>query len=428
MNNINVVLGAFYGDEGKGKIIDYLSTDADYAVRFAGGDNAGHSIEVDGVRYAFHLLPSGILNEGCKAVIGNGVVINPRILFQEIASVLEHGHKVDNLYISDKAHVLFPYHVELDAALESQRGGHKIGTTKRGIGPAYCDKYERSGIRVSEFISDSFLERLKENVEKSNISLKDKGFEPLNYEEIAKEYGEYAKRIKPFVCDTTTLLHNALKENKKILCEGAQAALLDIDFGSYPYVTSSTTTIGGVFHEVLSSESECELVITESDTSARHYQAIPAGGEVTRFADGLAISGVTLTCPDPTYTDGVTHTVTGIPSVIEYEGNAPGDMLITYTVATGSGIPNGNGISWACGNTSGVFAVYFYAVDPHTVDVDTAARTARVVGSGAEDYYDIPTLASDWPQLMPGTNTFSTDASLGTITGITIEYQTRWVG
>ena len=247
MNNINVVLGAFYGDEGKGKIIDYLSTEADYAVRFAGGDNAGHSIEVGGVKYAFHLLPSGILNEGCKAVIGNGVVINPRILFQEIATVLEHGHKVDNLYISDKAHVLFPYHIELDAALESQRGGHKIGTTKRGIGPAYCDKYERSGIRVGEFISDSFLERLKENVEKSNVSLKSKGFEPLDYEEIAKEYSEYAKRIKPYVCDTTTLLHNALKENKKILCEGAQAALLDIDFGSYPYVTSSTTTIGGVF-------------------------------------------------------------------------------------------------------------------------------------------------------------------------------------
>ena len=157
------------------------------------------------------------------------------------------GVDVDNLYISDKAHVLFPYHVELDAALESQRGGHKIGTTKRGIGPCYCDKFERSGIRVGEFISDAFLERLKENVEKSNISLKDKGFEPLNFEEIAKEYGEYAKRIKPFVCDTTTLLHNALKEDKKILCEGAQAALLDIDFGSYPYVTSSTTTIGGVF-------------------------------------------------------------------------------------------------------------------------------------------------------------------------------------
>lgn len=188
-------------------------------------------------------------------------------------------------------------------------------------------------------------------------------------------------------------------------------------------------TIGGVFHEVLSSESECELVITESDTSARHYQAIPAGGEVTRFADGLAISGVTFTCPDPTYTDGVTHTVTGIPSVIDYEGNAPGDMRISYTAAAGSGIPNGNGISWACGDTSGVFAVYFYdAVNPRTVNVDTAARTARVIGSGAEDYYDIPTLASDWPQLMPGSNTFDTDASLGTITGITVEYQTRWVG
>ncbi len=247
MKNIDVVLGAFYGDEGKGKVIDYLSTNVDYTVRFAGGDNAGHSIEVNGVKFAFHLLPSGILNKNCKAVIGNGVVINPKILFNEINDLISHGYSADNLYISDKAHVIFPYHVELDGALEASRGSRKIGTTKRGIGPAYCDKYERSGIRISDFISDNFLTLLKENVESSNAKLKQNGFQSLDYESIAKEYSEYAERIKPYVCDTTTLLHQALKENKKILCEGAQAALLDIDFGSYPYVTSSNTTIGGVF-------------------------------------------------------------------------------------------------------------------------------------------------------------------------------------
>lgn len=187
-------------------------------------------------------------------------------------------------------------------------------------------------------------------------------------------------------------------------------------------------TVAGEFADVLAADGVRELAIHEDDGTERHYMAAPSGGEVQRNADSLIIEGVTLTCPDPTYTDGVTHTVTGVPAVIEYEGNAPAELRISYTAAAGSGIPNGNGFSWACGDTSGVFAVYFYdAVNPRTVNVDTAARTARI-GSGAENYNEIPTLASDWPQLMPGTNTFSTDASLGTITDITVEYETRWRG
>ncbi|MBR2809371.1 MAG: adenylosuccinate synthase [Erysipelotrichaceae bacterium] len=247
MKLIDVVLGGFYGDEGKGKIIDYLSGKADFAVRFAGGDNAGHTIETDGHHFAFHLLPSGILNPNCKAVIGNGVVINPEILFKEIDNIESLGYSSKNLFISDKAHILFPYHVILDKLIEKQRGSRKLGTTGRGIGPAYCDKYERSGIRVGEFIKEGFEKILLENIEKNNKILDSAGYPKLDSQKIAEEYREYAKKMKPYVLDTTSLLHQAIRDNKRILCEGAQATLLDIDFGSYPYVTSSNTTIGGVF-------------------------------------------------------------------------------------------------------------------------------------------------------------------------------------
>ena len=246
MKNVNVVLGAFYGDEGKGKIIDYLSKDAKYAVRFSGGNNAGHSIEVDGVKFAFHLLPSGILNKNIKAILGNGVVIDPKVLLEEINNLKEHGYKVDNLYISEKAHVIMPYHIILDELLENARGSNKIGTTKRGIGPCYCDKFERSGIRMEDFISNHFKELLEINVKNKNVLLKAYGYDELNFKEIYDEYKNYAKELKKYVCDTTTMLHKAIKSNENILCEGAQATLLDIDFGSYPYVTSSNPTIGGV--------------------------------------------------------------------------------------------------------------------------------------------------------------------------------------
>ena len=160
MKNVNVVLGAFYGDEGKGKVIDYLSGDAKYAVRFSGGNNAGHQVEVDGVKFAFHLLPSGILHKGTKAILGNGVVIDPKVLIEEIENLKEHGYPCDNLYNSEKAHVIFPYHIALDAMQEDIRD-NKIGTTKRGIGPAYCDKFERCGIRMEDFISKNFKDLLE---------------------------------------------------------------------------------------------------------------------------------------------------------------------------------------------------------------------------------------------------------------------------
>ncbi len=246
MSKVDVVLGGFYGDEGKGKIIDYLSTNADVSVRFSGGNNAGHTITVDGVKYAFHLIPSGILNKDTKAVIGNGVVINPEVLLEEIDNLHEHGKTTDNLYISSKAHIIFPYHVELDKLLEARRGNDKIGTTARGIGPAYCDKFERSGIRVEDFIGPDFEKLARRNFENKNLIIEALGGEKLDTDAIIAKYKEYADKIKPYVTDTVTLLHKALDNGEKVICEGAQATLLDIDFGTYPYVTSSSPTIGGV--------------------------------------------------------------------------------------------------------------------------------------------------------------------------------------
>ena len=243
---VNVVLGAFYGDEGKGKIIDYLSKDVKYAVRFSGGNNAGHTIDVDGHKFAFHLIPSGILNKNVKAILGNGVVIDPKVLIEEINNLKANGYKVDNLYISDKAHLILPYHIALDEMQEDLRNNRKIGTTKRGIGPAYCDKFERCGIRMEDFISNKFKSYLKTNIKNKNITLKSHGYSEIDFDEVYKEYKEYAKILKPYVCDTITMLHKAIKNKESILCEGAQATLLDVDFGSYPFVTSSNPTIGGV--------------------------------------------------------------------------------------------------------------------------------------------------------------------------------------
>lgn len=246
MNKVEVVLGSFYGDEGKGKIIDYLASNADMAIRATGGNNAGHTIEVDGKKFAFHLIPSGILNEGCVAVIGNGVVIDPKVLIDEINNLKENGKSVSNLRISDKAHVIFSYHVVMDKLLEERRGDNKIGTTNRGIGPCYCDKFERCGIRIGDLYKDSFASVLKNNVDNKNKIFSMYGYEELNFNDIYEKYVTYANVLKPYVCDTTTLVHKYASDNKKIICEGAQASLLDIDFGSYPFVTSSNPTIGGI--------------------------------------------------------------------------------------------------------------------------------------------------------------------------------------
>ena len=245
-SKVDVVLGTFYGDEGKGKIIDYLGSNADIAVRCSGGNNAGHTIEVDGIKFAFHLIPSGILNKGTIAVIGNGVVVDPKVLIEEMENLKEHGYSADNLRISDKAHIILPYHIEMDKLLEENRGSNKIGTTARGIGPAYCDKYERCGIRAEDLISDRFEELLTININNKNKIFEMYGHETVDLEKTLAEYKEYAKILKPYITDTVTLIHNALDEGKKVICEGAQATLLDIDFGSYPFVTSSNPSIGGV--------------------------------------------------------------------------------------------------------------------------------------------------------------------------------------
>ena len=251
MSKVDVVIGCFYGDEGKGKVIDYLAGNADVAVRATGGDNAGHTIKVDGVKYAMHLIPSGILSGHTVGVIGNGVVLNPEVLLTEINNLKEHGYDVDNnLKISDKAHVIFPYHRMLDLALEKVRKA-KIGTTGKGIGPSYCDKFERSGIRMEDLYAPNFKEKLMEMSE-SRLALL-KFYDPetdyeskMNFDDLFATYTDYANQLKPFVCDTITYLHKALEDDKNVVVEGAQATLLDIDFGSYPFVTSSNPTIGGI--------------------------------------------------------------------------------------------------------------------------------------------------------------------------------------
>lgn len=250
MSKVDVVIGCFYGDEGKGKVIDYLSGNADFAVRATGGDNAGHTIETGGVKYAMHLIPSGVLSGHTIGVIGNGVVLNPKILLEEIDNLKNHGYDVEAcLKISEKAQVILPYHRLLDAALEKARK-YKIGTTGKGIGPAYCDKYERCGLRMEDLYAPDFKERLKTLVEsrKALIGFYGVGYDEaeLDFASIYKTYREYAALLEPYVCDTITLLHKALEQDKKVLIEGAQATLLDIDFGSYPYVTSSNPTIGGM--------------------------------------------------------------------------------------------------------------------------------------------------------------------------------------
>ena len=245
MNKVNVVLGSFYGDEGNGKIIDYLSQESDVSVRCTGGNNAGHSIEIDGKKFAFHLIPSGILNKNTVAVIGNGVVVDPKVLIEEMENIKENGYSVENLKISDKAHVIFPYHVEMDKLQEELRE-NKIGTTSRGIGPVYCDKYERCGIRMGDLVNKKFEKQLRKNIENKNKIFEVYGHKTINADEVVEQYNQYADTLRKYVVDTVDLLHNALEEDKKILCEGAQATLLDIDFGSYPYVTSSSPSIGGI--------------------------------------------------------------------------------------------------------------------------------------------------------------------------------------
>jgi adenylosuccinate synthase len=245
-----IVLGAQWGDEGKGKMTDYLAEDADVVVRFQGGNNAGHTVEVGDKQYKLHLVPSGILYKDKLNVIGNGVVLDPKALFEEINYLKSVGVDVtpENLIISDRAQLIMPYHRVLDGIKEKCRGKKDIGTTGKGIGPCYTDKMERSGIRVCDLMhKEVFEEKLKENVEmKNDIITKVFNGEPLKFDDIFAEYLDYAERMKHFVKDISVEVYDNIKAGKKVLFEGAQGTLLDIDYGTYPFVTSSNTIAGGV--------------------------------------------------------------------------------------------------------------------------------------------------------------------------------------
>ncbi len=242
-----ILVGAQWGDEGKGKIIDVLTEQADVVVRTQGGNNAGHTVFVAKQKYVLHLIPSGILRKKKICVIGNGVVIDPIGLVSEIEGLRKLGIKVDgNLFVSETAHVVFPYHRELDAAREAHKGKNKIGTTKRGIGPAYGDKAARVGLRMIDLINtERFAKRLEAKIKENNGVLKAFGAKPLSFKKIYAEYRKAADYLRPFVTNTVVLLHDALRRGENVLFEGAQGTFLDIDHGTYPYVTSSNTTAGG---------------------------------------------------------------------------------------------------------------------------------------------------------------------------------------
>jgi len=243
-----VVVGTQWGDEGKGKITDVLSENAEVIARYQGGDNAGHTIQFDGETYKLHLIPSGIFYKDKISVIGNGVVVNPKALIKELAYLNERGITTDNLRISDRAHVILPYHIQLDQLQEDSKGDQKIGTTIKGIGPAYMDKAARIGIRMADLLDkDIFEERLRINLEEKNRSfVKMYDSTAIEFEDIFEEYYQYGQQIKQYVCDTSVVLNDALDDGKRVLFEGAQGVMLDIDQGTYPFVTSSNPVAGGV--------------------------------------------------------------------------------------------------------------------------------------------------------------------------------------
>lgn len=243
-----VVMGTQWGDEGKGKIVDYLAEKADTVVRYQGGSNAGHTVVVNGKEFKLRLLPSGILYKGKKCVVANGVVVDPEVLLQEMDGMQEKGIDVAGIRLSNRAHVIMPYHKLIDELFEEARGENKIGTTKRGIGPCYIDKDDRIGIRVCDLMDeDEFCIKLKANLEIKNKMIKAVyNKEGFDFETVKKEYLGYADRLRKHVVDTSALLNEEIKAGKKVLFEGAQATMLDLDHGTYPYVTSSHPIAGGV--------------------------------------------------------------------------------------------------------------------------------------------------------------------------------------
>ncbi|EST11950.1 adenylosuccinate synthase [Sporolactobacillus laevolacticus] len=243
-----VVVGAQWGDEGKGKITDYLSENSEVVSRYQGGDNAGHTIVWNGKTYKLRLMPSGILYKEKICVLGNGMVINPKSMCRELDYMKENGVSTDNLRISNRAHIILPYHLKLDMLEEESKGASKIGTTQKGIGPAYMDKAARVGIRMADLLEpDTFREKLAKNLkEKNRLLEKMYDSEGFDIDEIYNEYLAYGERLRPLVCDTSVVLNDALDSGKRVLFEGAQGCMLDIDQGTYPFVTSSNPVAGGV--------------------------------------------------------------------------------------------------------------------------------------------------------------------------------------
>lgn len=242
-----VIVGSQWGDEGKGKMTDYLSQEADVVVRSQGGNNAGHSISFDGKKFALRLIPSGIFGAKKLSVIGNGVVVNPKALLEEIHYLNDNGISTDGLRISNRAHVTLPYHLLLDKCQEEAKGDKKVGTTQKGIGPTYMDKVARTGIRMCDLLErDVFAEKLRANLAaKNELFTKIYHVEPLEFDDIFNEYYEYGQELKKYVTDTSLLVNDELDAGKKVLFEGAQGTMLDIDDGTYPYVTSSNSGAAG---------------------------------------------------------------------------------------------------------------------------------------------------------------------------------------
>lgn len=243
-----VVVGAQWGDEGKGKIVDVLGEKADYVVRFQGGNNAGHTIVVNGEKSILHLLPSGVLHKNAVCIIGPGVVVDPFVLLEEIDVLEKKGVSSSHIYISDRAHLIMPYHIKLDELQEERLAGNKIGTTKRGIGPCYADKYTRIGLRVGDLIDfESFKTKLKSTLSIKNDQITKLYNElPFDYDEMTAQFKEIREKLLPRMMDSLSVVNEALDQDKMVLFEGAQAAMLDINYGTYPYVTSSSPTSAGV--------------------------------------------------------------------------------------------------------------------------------------------------------------------------------------
>ena len=245
--SIVVCEGSQWGDEGKGKITDYLAQQADVVVRFQGGNNAGHTIVFNGNKYALRLIPSGIFSENTKNVLANGMVINPEAFFEELKMIEDAGFKNYKLFISNRAHVIMPYHIDLDGAIEEFLSDSKIGTTKKGIGPCYTDKASRVGIRIGDLLDEEQLKnRLKTTLAYKNMELQMFHKKTYDYDEMLQKCLKWGNQLKPFVCDTSILLNEEIKKNSKILFEGAQGAMLCLDHGTYPYVTSSSPTASSI--------------------------------------------------------------------------------------------------------------------------------------------------------------------------------------